>query len=70
LLSIELERAMISNDAPNDSALYVTEPVMFLFLVSLHANSRVVLLQSYMKFLLGLSQAERMEFCERIEDRM
>jgi hypothetical protein len=69
-LSVELERATISHDAPNDSSLYVTEPGMFPFWVSLRAGSRFVLLQSYVNFVPGLSQAERLEFCNRINERL
>lgn len=69
-LSIELERATISHDMPSESSLYVTEQGMFPFWVSLRASSRFVLLHSYSSFLPNLSHTDRLEFCNRLNERL
>ena len=68
-LSVEFERGTISHDVPNDSSLYVTEQGIYPFWVSLSASSRFLLLQSYVNFVSGLSQADWLEFCNRINER-
>lgn len=69
-LAVELERAMIANEASGNDSLYVNEPGMFPFWVEIREGARFILLHSYLEFQSECSQSERLEFCDRINLRL
>lgn len=69
-LSVELERATIANTDRDEHSLYVNEPGMFPFWVSLRQGVRFVLLHSYLEFVPELDEAERLEFCDRVNQQL
>lgn len=69
-LSVELERATIANQARSDHSLYVNEPGMFPFWVEIREGVRFVLLHSYLDFVPELDEAERLEFCDRVNQQL
>lgn len=69
-LSVQLERATIAHQARNEHSLYVSEPGMFPFWVELREGVRFILLHSYLEFLPELEEADRLEFCDRINQQL
>jgi hypothetical protein len=69
-LSVELERATIANQARDEHSLYVNEPGMFPFWVSVREGVKFVLLHSYLDFVPELDEAERLEFCDRVNHEL
>jgi hypothetical protein len=69
-LSVELERATIANMARDEHSLYVNEPGMFPFWVSVREGVKFVLLHSYLDFVPELDEAERLEFCDRVNHEL
>ncbi|PRD63829.1 hypothetical protein [Malikia granosa] len=69
-LSVELERATIANEPQGNKSLYVGEPGMFPFWIEIHEGIRFILLHSYLEFMPECEHADRLELCERINQKL
>lgn len=69
-LAVELERATIANQPRGEESLYVNEPGMFPFWVEIREGVSFIMLHSYLEFVPELDAAERLAFCDRINQKL
>lgn len=69
-LAVELERATIANEARGEHSLYVSEPGMFPFWIEIREGIKFILLHSYLEFVPECDEAERLELCDRINQKL
>jgi hypothetical protein len=68
-LSLELEKAVISQRLDEDGSIYVNEPGWFPFWINLKRGNGLVMLVTHTNFKREVSKVQRLEFCNEINSK-